>query len=185
MEERSGRDRLIEAGLEELYEYGVQGFSLRRAAQRCGLSCAAPYKHFRDKQAYLMAIAESINESWFARQSKALEALEGDTALQLRAVCREYLRFLVENQVFCSLVLRRDDDSGKWALGNLFDQSSVTKRLIARYTEEYRLSEEEAYSRTYALRAVIIGSALMRHNDEMPLNEHVLDTIFRMMDTLI
>ena len=42
------RDRLIQAGLEELNQYGVQHFSTRRVAKVCGVSCAAPYKHFKD-----------------------------------------------------------------------------------------------------------------------------------------
>ena len=42
----STRDQLIQAGLEELTEHGIQNFSTRRVAKKCGISCAAPYKHF-------------------------------------------------------------------------------------------------------------------------------------------
>ena len=45
---RNTREALILAGLEELNEYGIQHFSTRRVAKACGMSCAAPYKHFKD-----------------------------------------------------------------------------------------------------------------------------------------
>ena len=50
--EESVRERLIIAGIEELRERGVQNFSLRRAALSAQVSCAAPYRHFKDKNEY-------------------------------------------------------------------------------------------------------------------------------------
>ena len=98
------RQRLIEAGVRELAKYGAQAFSLRRVAQSCGVSCAAPYRHFRDKQELIQAVADAINRDWSARQVRALEPLKDDVAAQLRAVCKEYLRFLRDNPNFCALI---------------------------------------------------------------------------------
>ena len=44
------RERLILAGIKVIEENGVSGFSIRRTAAECGVSCAAPYKHFKDKE---------------------------------------------------------------------------------------------------------------------------------------
>jgi len=52
------REALIQAGLKLLAESGVEGLSLRAAAQLAGVSHAAPYRHFRDKRALVAAIAE-------------------------------------------------------------------------------------------------------------------------------
>src|SRR3954453_15173884 len=52
------RRALIQAGLKLLSEGGVAALSLRAAAQLAGVSHAAPYRHFRDKQALVAAIAE-------------------------------------------------------------------------------------------------------------------------------
>ena len=43
------RSRLLFSGLKELETHGVADFSLRRVAQDAGVSCAAPYRHFKDK----------------------------------------------------------------------------------------------------------------------------------------
>ena len=85
------RDRLIDAGIRELEAYGAQGFSLRRVAQVCGVSCAAPYKHFKDKQALIEAIADTLNSRWLDRQAEALGELGGDPGAQLKTICKEYL----------------------------------------------------------------------------------------------
>ena len=47
--EGSVRTRLIVAGINELEERGVKDFSLRRVALAAEVSCAAPYRHFKDK----------------------------------------------------------------------------------------------------------------------------------------
>jgi AcrR family transcriptional regulator len=52
------RNALIQAGLELLAEGGVQELDLRKVARRAGVSHAAPYRHFADKQALIAAITE-------------------------------------------------------------------------------------------------------------------------------
>src|SRR5262245_57255125 len=52
------RNALIQAGKTLLAEEGVAGLELRKVARAAGVSHAAPYRHFADKQALLAAIAE-------------------------------------------------------------------------------------------------------------------------------
>lgn len=48
---------LVLAAEELLVEHGAGGVTLRGAATRAGVSSAAPYRHFRDKDALLVAVA--------------------------------------------------------------------------------------------------------------------------------
>lgn len=177
------REKLILAGIREIEENGIQSFSLRRVAQSCGLSCAAPYKHFRDKQALIEAVVEYLNRQWFARQEVILQNLGDDTGAKLRVICKEYLRFLCENPDFCNLVTQRDQASGRWHLNHLFDQSSLTKSLIAKYAEEHRMTSEDVYRRVYAIRAVLYGSAMMNQHDDMRLTESTLQSLYEIIDS--
>ena len=43
---RNTREALIQAGINEINEYGVANLSMRRIAKACGVSPGAPYKHF-------------------------------------------------------------------------------------------------------------------------------------------
>ena len=52
------RNALLAIATELLVEDGIQALSLRKMAQRAGVSHNAPYMHFADKEAVLAAIAE-------------------------------------------------------------------------------------------------------------------------------
>jgi AcrR family transcriptional regulator len=52
------RQSLLENSLQLLQAEGIAGLSLRRLAEVTGVSRAAPYHHFKDKQALLAAVAE-------------------------------------------------------------------------------------------------------------------------------
>ena len=64
------RKRLIEAGLKELLEHGSRDFSLRRVALGAQVSCAAPYRHFKDKDELVRAVIAQIRENWLLLASE-------------------------------------------------------------------------------------------------------------------
>ena len=51
------KNALIKAGVDILAKDGVEGLSLRKVAQKVGVSHTAPYAHFADKQALIAAIS--------------------------------------------------------------------------------------------------------------------------------
>src|SRR2546423_15610177 len=51
------RPVLVKATLRAIAEDGPEGFTLRDVARRAGVSPAAPYNHFADKDALLAAVA--------------------------------------------------------------------------------------------------------------------------------
>jgi AcrR family transcriptional regulator len=51
------RAALIDAALRLIAEHGIQGLALSDAAHLAGVSVAAPYRHFKDKEALLAEIA--------------------------------------------------------------------------------------------------------------------------------
>ena len=71
------REKLILAGIKVIEENGVSGFSIRRTAAECGVSCAAPYKHFADQQELIQAIIDHINQEWYRRQSIIEKNMKG------------------------------------------------------------------------------------------------------------
>lgn len=87
------RRALIQAGLKLLSEGGVPALTLRAAAQLAGVSHAAPYRHFRDKDALLAAIAEEGFRMLTASMQREMEAVGSDAAARLRASAWGYVAF--------------------------------------------------------------------------------------------
>ena len=53
------KDKFLIASVEELEEHGVTDFSIRRVAQRCEVSCGAPYKHFKNKNELIQTVIDN------------------------------------------------------------------------------------------------------------------------------
>ena len=51
------RETLLQGALQAISELGPAAFTLREVARRAGVSHNAPYRHFRDKDALLAAVA--------------------------------------------------------------------------------------------------------------------------------
>lgn len=173
------REKLIQAGIAEIEANGLSGFSLRKVAQRCGVSCAAPYKHFKDKSALVQAIAQTYNAQWASRQHRVLENAGGDVAQTLREVCKEYLRFLLDNPNYCALVTLNDATTGKWFMRSLFDGSTPSKKLVQQYCALYDMDPETAHVKVVLLRGLFFGVAMLVGSGELELTENRIEILYR------
>ena len=61
------KEVLLEAARKLIEQYGPAGFSLTEAARLAGVSPAAPYRHFRDREALLAEVARNGFERFAAR----------------------------------------------------------------------------------------------------------------------
>ena len=89
------RRALLEAALELLEQNGPSGITLREAARRAGVTHAAPYRHFADKEALLAALAEEGFEELRAAVEAAMRDHEGLARLEACGVA--YVRFARSN----------------------------------------------------------------------------------------
>lgn len=51
---------LIHVGIQMVQEHGIEKLSLRKLAARCGVSEAAPYSHFKNREDLLLAMQEYV-----------------------------------------------------------------------------------------------------------------------------
>lgn len=89
------RRALIEAALDLVQELGPAGITLREAARRAGVTHAAPYRHFADKEALLAAVAEQGFLQLRAAIEQALAST--DQAQKVEALGLAYVRFARDN----------------------------------------------------------------------------------------
>lgn len=95
------RRALIKAGLKLLSEGGVDGLSLRAAAELAGVSHAAPYRHFRDKHALVSAVAEEGFRLLTRHMREELgRCSSADAVPRLRALAFGYVSFAVQHPAY-------------------------------------------------------------------------------------
>ncbi|MCE1179267.1 MAG: TetR/AcrR family transcriptional regulator [Micrococcales bacterium] len=86
------RHALIEAGIQELKVSQAADLSLRALAGAVGVSHAAAYRHFADRDDLLVAIAQEGFAQLTAAVESAADAAD-DPVTALRSAARAYLRF--------------------------------------------------------------------------------------------
>ncbi len=91
------REALIKATLALIAERGLSGFTFAEAARAAGVSSAAPYRHFRDRQALIVGVARQgferlaaeLDRAWNGGRPTLLSAFENLTRTQLGFARRE------------------------------------------------------------------------------------------------
>lgn len=171
------RERLILAGIGEIERRGIQNFSLRQVATACGVSCAAPYKHFADKNDLLLAIILYINRQWYTQQSAIIAPYAEDPRRQLIEISMAYIKFLLDNPHFRSIIMLRDDSMAEPARRAKSQLSECTRRLIDEYCLSVSMAPDARRRKTYAVRSFIYGASLMLDNGELPATPEVMEDI--------
>jgi AcrR family transcriptional regulator len=133
------RNALVQAGLELLAEGGSQEFDLRKVARRAGVSHAAPYRHFTDKQALIAAINEEGFHLLAERIRSTLREVPDEPVEQLQGVALAYVHFAQENpwlmrEMFSGITIKRET----------FESLHIASKSVYRlYTEVIRNGQEQ------------------------------------------
>jgi len=90
------KQALLAASLDLIQKAGPGAFTLREVARRAGVSHNAPYRHFRDKEELLAALAAEGFDRLTAAMTKAAQSAAG--ALErFRMGGRGYVKFALRN----------------------------------------------------------------------------------------
>ncbi len=87
------REALIAAALKLIAEKGPAGFSFAEAARAAGVSPAAPYRHFRDRDALLADVARRGFERFGADLTRAWDGGQPHPYRAMENLGRAYLAF--------------------------------------------------------------------------------------------
>ena len=123
-------DTLLQEANALLNEQGVEGLSLRKLAERAGVSRTAPYHHFRDKNALLCALAPQAFAELDSIIERQLESAGDHPDIQDFVI--EYLEFATENPEQYELMFGRTI----WKSGTPTEElKRVAYRSFRRYAE--------------------------------------------------
>ncbi len=96
------REALIVAALELIGRKGPAGFTFAEAARAAGVSAAAPYRHFRDRDALMADVARRGFELFEQRLTAAWDEGRPTALAALENMGRAYLAFAREEPAYFS-----------------------------------------------------------------------------------
>jgi AcrR family transcriptional regulator len=115
------REALIQAALDLIAQKGPAGFTFADAARSAGVSSAAPYRHFRDRDALIADIARRGFDLFAERLERAWDDGRPDPFTGFENVGRAYLAFARGEPAYYSAMfeagLSFDDDPGLRQVG--------------------------------------------------------------------
>ncbi|PRR84711.1 TetR/AcrR family transcriptional regulator [Clostridium luticellarii] len=90
---------MIDAGIELINEKGADGFSLRKVAERCGVSHSAPYKHFKNKDDLIAAMQAHVTNSLAEYLQNARSRCRNKNKVLIE-LGKSYICYFVENPAY-------------------------------------------------------------------------------------
>jgi AcrR family transcriptional regulator len=90
------KNALIKAGADILSKEGVSALSLRKVAQKAGVSHAAPYAHFTDKQALIAAISTEGYKKLYEQIAQVAEQYRSDPLRRFVEASWAYVQFALD-----------------------------------------------------------------------------------------
>ena len=152
------RNALLAAALELVAERGPRGFSVAEAARRAGVSSAAPYKHFADRDALLAALAVQGYGRQLLRFEQALGGAPAEPLDRLAAVARAYVAFAAEERALFDVVFGAGLDKAEHP--DVAAASAAVLTLLLPETAAVARDEEQARERLMAIASLCHGFAV-------------------------
>jgi len=187
------RKKLIESTSAMIREDGLASVSLRKLAERTGVSRTAPYHHFKDKNELLAAVAEQ----GFDQLTKLLQAPAGDRSLslseQLEQSILNYIAFAVTSPTQYELMFGRTlwrDKPSERLQRRAKDCFREHANIIRRFHEQGYLSRNEdplrlaqlMWSALHGLVTLSLDGIIVRQDDLEEISRYALKKLMQMVD---
>jgi AcrR family transcriptional regulator len=97
------REALLDAAETLVRERGTEGWSLREASSRVGVSPSAAYHHFDSRDALVRALSDRVVARLGERMARAAARARGGPRDRLVAAGRDYVRWAIEDPAVAGL----------------------------------------------------------------------------------
>ena len=183
------KQQLIDNGLLLLNQEGVEGLSLRKVASMCGVSHAAPYKHFKDKEALINEIAKEVWKKFYLAVFEVTKLRIDDPKLEIVEMGKTYVKFMVENPEYlkfmflsnntCSITIENDNFSVE---DSAFD---VFKNRAENFFEKINLDKELYLEKTLAMWSLVHGLTILITQKSIKYDGSYLELVERVIQNNI
>ena len=180
------KNELLKKGLQLLNKDGYEDFSIRKVAAMCGVSHAAPYKHFKSKEELINAIIGDVSGSFTAMLEDVAKSDSLDPKARTIEMGKQYVKFMVENPDYFKFIFLTDhhnpilikDDVFVIREGHPFE---IARKCTADYYTSINLDEKYWAVETLAFWSLIHGFAVLMVHNTISYSGDYLDLIERML----
>lgn len=153
---------LIETGIEFIKQNGEDSLSLRKIAEMCGVSNAAPYAHFKTKDEFIIAMQQYVMDLFAAELEKTVTEYKDSPSL-LRMLGKTYVMFFYQNPFYYDFLFSHKNISIKLSLSNAGTNENpplaVLKRTAIPVFQKANLPEKVIQDKIIAMWALVHGLA--------------------------
>jgi AcrR family transcriptional regulator len=163
---------LIDAALRLVEQEGAEGVSVRETARRAGVSPGAPFRHFPNRVALMMAVAEEAQRRLRAEIAGALaEVPAGDPLARFRRIGLAYLRWAMRNPAHFEIISDGryfDHDKAIEVSRDNAELIGMTEKTLLEAFELGQLRSRDLKRVQIAGRALVYGIARMNVDGHFP-----------------
>lgn len=137
------RQALIDAGIKVINESGEDALSLRRVAASCGVSHAAPYAHFPDKESLLDAIKETVTKRFTEELNQAIhDPLVTNAEQAIGAMGSRYILFFRDNPDYFYFLFQKHNILVHTDMSREHEDDYAPFLILRRLFKQYLLENE-------------------------------------------
>ena len=156
------RRALIETGIEFIKQKGEETLSLRKIAEMCGVSNAAPYAHFKTKDEFIVAMQQYVMDLFSAVLEKTAMEYK-DSPFLLPMLGKTYVIFFYQNPFYYDFLFSRKNISIKLSLENADTNENIPLAILQRTAisvfGKAKLPEKVIQDKIIAMWALVHGLA--------------------------
>jgi AcrR family transcriptional regulator len=111
------QDEILDRTIELLREAGLAGLTMKKVAERVGFTEPAIYRHFPNKQALLVGVAERLSELFLGPVCAIAEETDTPPLDRIERIVAHHIGLIVDTDGIPILLLAEATASGEGALG--------------------------------------------------------------------
>lgn len=161
------KEKLILAGIDEIGNCGVAGFSLRQVAVACNVSCATPYNYFQNKEGFVVEIIQYIKHQWSLLKTEINKVYKNDEKQQLIELCVFYIKFLVGNPNYRSIIMLDNLEVDDESYGDIESARNFIELELEHYMKINNVSAREARRKSFVIRAIVFEATLLLERGDL------------------
>lgn len=178
------KKEMIQKGMQLLNEVGYEGFSLRKVAVMCGVSHAAPYKHFKSKEEMIVAIVQEVSDSFKTALEEAVRIYPDDPENQIIELGKCYVRYMVENPDYMKFIFINPNNK---AINMVHepdystDPYYVFKNSAMRYLDWLQANPEDQAVDILTMWSLVHGYSMLLVNNNIEVPSNYLEIVDKMV----